>query len=169
MPGPSWRPRRRRQPAGVLANSWRVGLIWTSLRLSPVGPIQFGLRAWCLVPIQPSLRARCLVPIQFSLSVWRLRPVHANLWRGRAQPIRTGFRPSRARPEEPGLAVPFGLGFMVLPAERPDIGKRRLAVVGYRVYMVVLEAEAPPAVSALRSVKAGTGPRSKALRSSARR
>ncbi len=56
-------------------------------------------------------------------------------------------------PEETGLAVPFGLGFMVLPAERPDIGKRRLALVSHRVYMVVLEPEAPPAVRALRSCK----------------
>ncbi|MGD0811471.1 MAG: hypothetical protein ABSA91_17450, partial [Acidimicrobiales bacterium] len=129
---------RRRQPAGVLANSWRVGLIWTSLTISPVGPIQIGLRAWCLVPVQSSLRARCLVPIQAALSAWRLRPVHANLRRGRARPIWTTLRARRVRAEEPGLAVPFGLGFMVLPAERPDIGKRRLAVVGYRVYMVVL-------------------------------
>jgi len=79
-------------------------------------------------------------PLMPGRRLWRLRRVR------------------RVGPEETGLAVPLCLGFMVFPAAGLDVVITCLAVVCHRIDVVVLEAEAAPAVRALGSCESRHGP-----------
>ena len=87
--------------------------------------------------------------------LWRVWPKEPTfvVWFLRAKETTLAARCVRA--EEAGLAVLFGLGFVVLPAAGREVVVRGFALVGHRVDVIVLKAETATAVSTLGPCEGG--------------